>query len=76
MTLDSLRQLVADGTFHHATYRNRGTLWEGLWIYAKSPDGFRGFSLVGCFPKHSADLDAAYALVRGTGISLSAYGQG
>ena len=76
MTLDALRQMQADGTFDHATYRNIGTLWEGLWIYGKDPKGFRGYAVVGCFAKDAADLQAAEALVRGTGVSVGAYGRG
>jgi hypothetical protein len=75
MTLDELRALLASGEFHHATYRNQGSLWEGLWIY-KGYDGLRGFHPAGCFGKDSPDLPAAEALVRGTGISVGAYGAG
>lgn len=74
--LDILRELLATGQFHHATYRNRGTLWEGLWIYRKSDTGFRGFDVATAFYKSDPNLDAAYELVRGTGISVGAYGQG
>jgi hypothetical protein len=76
MTLDDLRRMLADGTFHHATYRNHGTLWEGLWIYERDPKGFGGYGVVGCFPKDSPDLDAAFALTSKTGISIGAYGHG
>jgi hypothetical protein len=73
--LQELQALVADGQFHHATYRNLGTIWEGLWIY-RNYDGLRGFEPCMCFPKGDADLDRAYEELRGTGISLGAYGQG
>ena len=76
MTLDELRTMLADGSFDHATYRNHGTLWEGLWIYAKDPAGFRGYSVRGCFFRGSPELDAAFEATRGTGISVGAYGQG
>lgn len=76
MTLEILRAMQADGSFDHATYRNHGTLWEGLWIYAKAADGFRGYAPAGAFFKDSPDLDAAFELTRGTGISVGAYGRG
>ena len=74
--IDLLRETLADGTFHHATYRNIGTLWEGLWFYVKDPTGFRGFSVAGCVYKNDPEIDAAYALVRGTGVSVGSYGRG
>lgn len=75
MTLEQLRQMRESGSFHHATYRNEGTLWEGLWIYAID-SGLRGFRDVGCFAKDSPDLDAAYELVRNTGVSVGSFGAG
>jgi hypothetical protein len=76
MTLEILKDLLTSGEFHHATYRNHCTLWEGLWIYRKDANGFQGYVPAGAFFKDSNDLDAAHALVRKTGISLGAYGQG
>lgn len=76
MTIDELRSMLADGTFHHATYRNHGTLWEGLWVYARDEKGFRGYSVVGSFYKGDPNLDAAFELTRGTGISVGAFGRG
>lgn len=76
MTLSELQRLLDSQEFHHATYRNQGTLWEGLWIYKKSGAGFRGYEPVGSFPKNSPDLDQAYRLCGGTGISLGSFGEG
>ena len=76
MTLAVLQELQANGQFHHATYRNRGTLWEGLWIYVCEPGGFRGYGPAGFFPKDDPELDAAFEAVHGTGISVGAYGRG
>lgn len=76
MPLETLKQLRESGQFHHATYRNRGTVWEGLWIYIKASDGFRGYSPTGFFPLGDPELDAAHELVRGTGISVGSYGKG
>ena len=76
MTLDELRALLASGDFHHATYRNGGTLWEGLHIYAKRTDGFRGYAHCGAFLRDDNTLKDAEELVRGTGVSVGAYGQG
>jgi len=75
MTIEQLQQLLANKQFHHATYRCQGTLWEGLWIYAKY-DGLRGFQPVGCFLKDDPNLDAAFEAVRHTGVSVGSYGQG
>lgn len=78
MTIDELKALRASGKFHHATYRNEGSLWEGLWIYecAEGAGSFRGYRPAGAFYKDSPDLDAAHDLVRSTGVSLGAYGNG
>ena len=77
--LEALKSLLESGEFHHATYRNIGTLWEGLWFYRKDPNGFRGYSVAGAVNKGAdgeAVLDEAHELVRGTGISVGAYGLG
>jgi len=77
MTIEALKALLASGGFHHATYRDHGTVWEGLWIYGNADDGFRGYKPVGSFGKNDPLLlDAAYALVRGTGVSFGSYGNG
>ena len=75
MTLDELDALQKSGEFHHATYRDIGTIWEGLWIYRKY-NGLRGFEPAGAFLRGAADLDAAHAMVRQSGISVGSYGQG
>jgi hypothetical protein len=78
MTLEQLKALRASGKFHHATYREIGKVWEGLYIYEKDATGFRGFLLAGAFNK-SMDpegLRAAEAEVAGTGVSVGAYGNG
>lgn len=49
MTLTTLKTMLEEGSFHHTTYRNIGTLWEGLHIYRKDANGFRGFSHAGFF---------------------------
>ena len=76
MTITELKAMLADGSFDHATYRNHGTLWEGLWIYAKAEQGFRGYVPAGAFFRDSAELREAEQLTRGTGISVGAFGQG
>jgi hypothetical protein len=75
MTIEELRALIKSGKFHHATYRNQGTLWEGLWIYQFSTMG-RGFEPVACFAKNDPNLAAAEELVRKFGTSLGSYGNG
>lgn len=74
--LEVLEDLLATGEFHHATYRDRDTLWEGLHIYRRSATGFRGFDHATAILKSDPDLERAFSLVRGTGISLGAYGKG
>ena len=84
MTLQELKDLRTSGRFHHATYRDLGTLWEGLWIYANEEPGpnhkpgnwHPGFKPFGAFLKDSPDLEAAYAEVRGSGVSVGRYGAG
>lgn len=74
--IDMLEELLAGGRFDHATYRDFGTLWEGLWIYERDPSGFRGYRPALSFGKNDAELDEAYKRLRGVGIHLGAYGQG
>ena len=77
MTLNELKALRASGKFHHATYREHGTIWEGLYIYENADDGFRGFKLTASFSKNDPLLlDAAYAIVRNSGVSFGSYGNG
>jgi hypothetical protein len=75
MTLEQLTTIRAAGTFHHATYRFDG-IHEGLWIYTKAEHGFRGFDVAGAFFKDDPNLKAAEEMVRGTGVSVGAYGGG
>lgn len=75
MNIIQLKELVSSGEFHHATYRNMGTLWEGLWIYKKY-EGLRGFIDCGCFAKDNLEFDEAQQLVRHTGVSVGSYGRG
>jgi hypothetical protein len=74
--LIQLKQLLATSQFHHATYRCQGTLWEGLWIYRKSDTGLRGYDVATSFLKADQNLETAFELVRGTGISVGSYGRG
>ena len=75
MNILTLNKLIQQGKFHHATYRNIGTLWEGLWIYQKYA-GLRGFEPVGFFAKGSEELEQAENRLRDTGISVGSFGQG
>lgn len=77
-SLEALKALLASGEFHHATYRNFGTLWEGLYFYRRDVNAARGFELAGAVNARM-DADAmveAESLVRATGVSVGAYGQG
>lgn len=74
-TLNELQAILDNGTFHHATYRNIGSIWEGLYIYTKSSMG-RGFEPSLCFGKNDPDIYQAEDMVRHTGVSLGGYGNG
>ncbi len=84
MTVDELRALIASGKFHHATVKSgQGRCWDGLYVYeaGDGPGYCRGFKLTGSFAygwgdRESPDMTAAYDLVRGSGISFGAYGEG
>lgn len=76
MTLAHLKFLRESGEFHHATYRNLNSLWEGLYIYTRNETAARGFDVAGVFPKGDPDLDTAMEQLRGTGISFGSYGRG
>lgn len=73
-TINDLKQLQQSGQYHHATYRNQGTVWEGLYIYERDTTGFQGYRLWGAFHKDNPDLGAAMEMLRG--ISVGAYGNG
>lgn len=75
--LSILRAMLSSGEFHHATYRCQGSLWEGLWIYPRDPNGFRGYGAPTlCFHAGTPELPEAEKLCQGTGISVGAYGVG
>jgi hypothetical protein len=78
VTIQELKDLVASDNFHHATYRELNTIWEGLYIYANDPDPkWVGYRLVGSFNKsEGAIADEAYDIVRHTGVSLGSRGNG
>lgn len=74
--IEQLRALKESGALHHVTYRNRGTVWEGLWFYRNSQDGFRGYEVAGCVNKSDPDYEAAYELTRGSGLHVGSFGGG
>lgn len=85
MTIELLRTMLQDGTFHHATYRDYGKVWEGLYIYKRDPDGFNGYSLAGSFNNYyrayeggNPECIAAEQLLREArrAVSVGAYGKG
>lgn len=71
-TIEDVKQLVADGRFHHATARTIGV--PRIWIYARKADGFRGYELVASID----DTPEAWAYFRsiGHGCSVGSYGEG
>lgn len=74
--LEQLKVLLKEGTFHHATWRDIGKLWEGWHIYVRAEDGFRGFKHELAIYKTDPECDAAGALISGTGYSVGSYGNG
>jgi len=76
MTIEHLKQCLANGTFHHATYRT--DFARGLHIYLnEGPNLFRGFCYGGAFSEYDPlPLAYAYQLTRNTGVSLGSYGRG
>jgi hypothetical protein len=83
VTLEDLKELIAAGRFHHATYRDIGKAHEGLKIYERDPNGIRGFSLIGGFaagPCASAEeretTAKAERIVAVYGTSVGSYGNG
>jgi len=76
--LRQLKDLLDSGEFHHATYRDIGTLWEGLHFYRRAPSGHRGFEYAGCInaKRDASVMDEAQKLVKGTGVSVGSYGKG
>lgn len=68
-SINVLRNLIASGNFHHATYRNTGTVWEGLWYFRKDTTVASGSTVVGCVLKTDPDIDAACELVKGAGVN-------
>ena len=77
-----LKSLIENGTFDHATYRCVGTVHEGLWIYAKDENGFRGYTVAGCINCYknlnNPELGLAYELLisKGIGTHYGSYGNG
>ena len=73
-----LQNLLSSDQFHHATYRNQGTVWEGIWFYKKdsSEKSFQGYILEGCVNKSDPDLEEAYKLLAGKGMSVGSFGEG
>lgn len=80
--IEALKTLMNEGRFHHATHRTGSGLWNGLWIYEKTGvDGgrfFEQYTPAFCFFDSDGRerQDTAYAIVRTTGVSVGAYGQG
>jgi hypothetical protein len=75
-SLGKLQALIASGQLHHATYRNRGTVWEGIWVYRKAADGFRGYEVETGILKSDPDYERAYEVLQGKGLHVGAYGGG
>lgn len=75
--LTALRGMLADGSFHHATHRlDSPSLWNGLWIYKRDSAGFAAYSPAFCFYEGDPQQSEAHELVRHTGVSVGARGEG
>jgi len=75
-TVADVKKLIETNEFHHASYRDIGTIWEGWHVYVKDTNGFNGFLLVGCIGKNHPEIEQAYQLLRNTGYSVGSYGNG
>jgi hypothetical protein len=76
-TIADLHELIARGDFHHATYRDHGKAHEGLCIYARDPNGFRGYRYMGRFCSDKPEvLREAEQIVASYGTSVGSYGNG
>lgn len=64
--LEALKSLISSGHFHHATYRL--DFARGLHIYRHEDNGFNGFTHAMYFPERDENCDAAYNLVRSSGV--------
>ena len=78
--IDALKEMLAEGRFHHATHRHSGpTLWHGLYVYEKDdPNGerfFQRYKLAITFYDGPEEQEA-YALVRHTGVCAVSYTAG
>jgi hypothetical protein len=72
MTCEQLKECLANGTFHHATYRT--DFARGLHIYGVDKNGFRGFNYLGAFSEYDPlTLAYAYALTRRSGVYEGSY---
>jgi hypothetical protein len=77
--IEQLKALCNSGKFHHATYRDIGTLWEGLRVFPKEENGFNGFGWSRLFfGKDDPELVAAQDYLRSVnvGTHLGSFGNG
>lgn len=76
--LDELKTLLASGDLHHATYRNKGTVWEGIWFYKRSTGlmAYRGYEVAGCVNKDDPDFEEAFRVLAGKGMHVGCFGGG
>ncbi len=74
MTINELKELIAAGNFHHATFRT--DFARGLHIYCKpknpGPKSW-AFDYVGYFPEKTPECGEAYNLTRASGIYEGSY---
>jgi hypothetical protein len=76
MTTADVQELISRGDFHHATHRPQQ--FDSLFIYQRDDDGFRGYTLFGGVSNRTDPTTFAQVseIVRHTGISVGAFGNG
>lgn len=77
--LENLKALIESGDLHHATYRSKGTVWEGIWFYRRSSGPLatmHGFEIAGCVNKTDPDLEEAFQVLAGKGMHVGCFGGG
>ncbi len=78
MTAAELKALYERNEVHHVTMRNLGMkCWEGMNVYVKDAEGFRGYRHVGVIYSTAPDIEEAYSLANANrGVCVGSYEYG
>lgn len=78
MTAEDLRAMYERGEVHHVTMRNIGMkCHEGLNVYVKDANGFRGYRHVGVIYSDAEDFETAYRTANARrGVCVGSYEYG